>query len=395
MDRYRILFIIGYDPKSIGGVFISTISIAKGLQALGHQVGILLAPISIPINEFDNPNIRMHFVPYPKGKTAFFTRPFAINKIIRKGKYTHVITVDSYSALQTFYSAILNKLSIIQIIPGGTADIPPINLPGIIVFSEEIYEKIISKYKIQPDYILLSCGQVEFDSFSSKKKTDENSVLGFKEGYKKVLSISRLIGPKITAMMKLLDQVEIASRYYPIHCLLIGDGRDRPKLEQYCNRILKRNGDSLDIEFIGGFRVTSEHLSQADIIVGQGRTVIEGIACHIPSAVCGTNGYYGLLNSDNFSAMTSTNLTGRGLASYSDLVNDLEYLSEYKKNDMDKVYWLSFDRYDVKQGVNKVNALLSTLEPFKLNRFDLLFRYSKTLLQTIMIWVKEKLRKRI
>ncbi|MCI0521664.1 MAG: hypothetical protein L0Z70_15575, partial [Chloroflexi bacterium] len=111
------------------------------------------------------------------------------------------------------------------------------------------------------------------------------------------------------------------------------------------------------IRFLGGFRVQPGHLRQAELVVGQGRTAIEAMASGVAAAVCGNDGYYGLLTAENLAELARSNLTGRGMAASGSLSADLAQLASRPRL-VEEVYPAAYARYDASQGAQAIAAAL-------------------------------------
>jgi hypothetical protein len=145
-----------------------------------------------------------------------------------------------------------------------------------------------------------------------------------------------------------------------------------------------------DIRFLGGFRVNPSDLVHADLVVGQGRTVLEAIGCGVPAAVCGVDGYCGLLRVETFSQLAYTNLTGRDFQPSTSLLEDIRRYDEYVANEFAEIRQQVIDLYDAKRGAAAMeHALALAHEMCKSSwsyRQQLVLLYMKDIVSRMRYW---------
>ena len=258
------------------------------------------------------------------------------------------------------------------------------------VFSRELYNNLPAKHQIFSKYIITNGGQVDFAHFKSSQN-DNTENLGFDPaGCSRILAVSRLVGDKGLAIKALLDNAAKASRDSRLQCFVIGSGPLRQELEEYGARISSNTNGLVDIRFLGALRVTSDHLRQADLVVGQGRTVVEGIAAGVPSAVCGKDGYFGLIRPSNFHALALTNFTGRQLEPFSDLQSDLKMRQVYLETEKQVTYKLAYENYDVSSGAKAILEAFAMNIESDLTRSKLIHAFIEAWRKYLQIWLIEK-----
>lgn len=355
----HILFVIScnFDKEIIGGHLLSAITLAQHLRQTGHTVGLAASLGNIP-PELHQADITFHQVPYP----GVLSRPAAIWRLMRQHRYEAVISMDVVAAWQVALPVIQTGAALVQIIPGGPVPrFPVIHLPGIVVFSRELYEGIPPMHKLPQEYLVQSAGRVDFSFFESGTDEAEPHDLGFVEEMPRVMAISRLHLGKHKALEVLFDEIRDAAQSKNVQLVVIGEGGGRPALEKKASEIMQQSEGRARIHFAGGFRITPSDLKQADLVVGQGRTVVEALASGVPAAVCGNQGYFGLLTPETLPTLVETNLTGRGIAWRGSLLADLEQLESYTSNKLDEVRKAAFNLYDVSQGATTIERTITDL----------------------------------
>lgn len=355
-DSY--LFISSGDKTEIGGHTYSGIALASALMKQGNKVGLLMAPIQSNVPDFFNITPNFHPSPYPKNRhLAFIRRSIDIFRTVRKERYDVLVATDHQGALHAFLCVIITGVPLIQVHCGGIVRFPPLRLPNVIVFTEELYYGYQQRFKFPLEYMRISSGRVDFNYF---KITGENipNLLDFSSKGVQILAISRLVSQKISSLEYLLDKIKLIGNQEIVHLRVVGDGNGKKRIEQYAEKIRPYIHPKSSIQFLGAFRVTPDILSQADLVIGQGRTVIEAIASGTPAAVSGALGYHGLITINNFLPLYKTNFTGRELSSGSSLQDDINYLRNYKSSgEYQAVYELAKSKFDVDLGAGEIEAL--------------------------------------
>ena len=180
-----------------------------------------------------------------------------------------------------------------------------------------------------------------------------------------------------------------------VQCFVVGDGEERESLEFEAEKINKEFQDHIEIKFLGGFRVECNDLRQADLVVGQGRTVLEAIACGVPASVCGKDGYFGLVSPENFQIFAQTNFTGRGINNKGSLCQDLEKIDLYFQNEMPKVYKLTHDMYDVNKSTDLYLQSVFDIQKYYSKFDNLKWKLFKLWIEGSILALKNLIRRRL
>lgn len=387
----NILFVISCKFKSeiIGGHVLSAISFANQLQKNGHSVS-MVSSLNIDLPELEGVEFKRYWAPYP----GIMSRPVIINRILRRETFDVVITMDVVAAWHVMPAVILNSVPVIQIIPGGPVPrFPVIDLPGIIVFSRELYDGLPASQRISRDYIFQSEGRVDFEYFKREAVNDIIRDIGFNNNGIRLLMVTRLHLGKDLAVQKLFEQVRNAGKYNNINLVVVGDGTAKSKLEVQASDIVKSSVGKIQIQLPGGFRVTPADLKQADIVIGQGRTVVEAIASGIPAAVCGSSGYFGLITPKSLPILAETNLTGRDILNYGNLSDDIKNLEVHSKEEFESVQKIAYDIYDISRGAEAIEMtiekVLDLYHKSHSQRMYIIKGYYKALI-SLFIWSFKK-----
>lgn len=361
--KEKFLFIVSYPGRTIGGHWISAINLATALTRLGYEAGYLGAKPPFDFHDLNQATFPVHFAGYPRYPCLSRTR--AILRVVRLGGYTALVCMDQPAIYHATPTAMLLRIPVIQVIPGGPLqNEPPFRLSGTVVFSRELQQGLVDCYGFSERELIVSSGRVDFSYFDQDEAVTVEDDLGFKPAGFRILIISRLVGEKLVAITHALRQVAVACQEIPLQVILIGGGEGSATVASIVQEALPRCGERLTVRMLGALRVRPVHLKQAELVIGQGRTVIEAIASGTPAAVCGVEGYKGLVRADNLALLAQSNLTGRGVQSYADLKGDLLAFADRRSTDFQQMRQMARALYDSSNGAD---AILAALEQNRLH----------------------------
>lgn len=357
----RVLLVVSHHFTTVGGHALSAAAIARELSRSGYQVGLLIDPIAIP--DLTSGEFVVHPCLYRQGVEGPLFRALDILRVMGNFRYDILVAMDWRAAQQAALAVSVYRPYLIQVLAGGRVQqCPPVALPGIIVFSEELQLALQSVHGISKQYLVLSPGRVDFAQFLREAQSVRLAKdPSFPQRVTRILTISRLACEKAPAIEQLFEQVARVARYQPVDLLVIGDGKARAQLEQSANLIMSAAAGPLNIRFLGGWRVSAQDVLQADMVVGQGRTVIEAVAWGVPAAVCGVDGYFGLLTCNTLPELARTNLTGRFLDWRSDLLADLQALAAYRAVEFPAIRDTCSAMYDVHRSVEGIEEAVARI----------------------------------
>lgn len=374
----KILLVVSRPFTSIGGHILSSMTLAKALANRGHQVGLLVSQSAHKMPELEDVPYSIHYTTdsvEPKFLSSFFhdipnifTFLRDIPRYTKKNAYKVIVAMDWWAGVLAFPTVMKHALPLIQVQPGGPlVPIPRLRLPGIIVFSEELFNGISVKQKIPREYLILSSGRVDFEYFRLRSKEEsECKLFDQSKSTLKLLLVSRFDRDKAQAIKFAVDEVCNAAQHLNLQFTLIGDGERAQILRDYAAQALGACSGCADVKFMGSFRVCPSDLVQADLVIGQGRSVIEAMASGVPAAICGEEGYKGLLTRSRLSLLAKSNLTGRGITTDASLIEDLLRLEEYRAHEHEFMWQMAYDLYDVNRGADAIEqaiALSNTVYP--------------------------------
>lgn len=394
MKTKDILFIVSFAfEKIIGGHLISAIEIANRLVKRGYVVNVLTdLPLS-QLHELKDSGIIIHQYPWKLNTNniilriiAHIKRIFYITVFCRK--FDTLILMDYYAILHSIIAILISDTLPIQVVPGGKAFFPPINFPGIIVYSDELKQGLNKQFKIKNEFLIVSSGQLDFEEYEKLSKNEQyQHNLGFSPNILKILTASRLVPSKEKALLLLLDEVEQIGLKESVQLVIIGEGESKMILENRAKDITKNTKGNAIISFPGGFRVHPTDLIQADLVIGQGRTVMEAIACGIPASVCGNDGYKGLITIDTLPTLAPTNLTGRMIKGNKKLIEDIRLLENHKTHGVILVKQMAKDLYDADLGVEAIEQAYNQIKDILPNKYLRKTVYFIRYIRFFILWV--------
>jgi glycosyltransferase involved in cell wall biosynthesis len=388
-NKQKYLFVISGDGSVIGGHMISTLSLANALQLDGSKAGVIMAPFQVDFPDVNQASIEFYYSPLPHSwLLAYIKRSFNIAKVVSSTAYNILVAADYESVLHSLPVLILTGMPLIQIHANEkVTHFRPVCVPGIIVFSDSVVTGYEQQYKIPKLFMHLSSGRINFNYFASYSKTDRPKRMFSKRGIK-ILIISRLVTKKIPTFTNIFDQLKKMGDKQVIQLIIIGGGEVQMYLEQCATATLPFLHPESSITFLGALRVTPNILNQADIVVGQGRTVIEAIASGVPAAVSGEDGYKGTITSENFLSFRRTDFSGRTINSDNTLEKDLKELSNFLLNDFENVYTLARKYFDTSVGIEAIETLLARITHIFPSSISRRWAYLKAF--TLHFWLRLK-----
>ncbi len=94
---------------------------------------------------------------------------------------------------------------------------------------------------------------------------------------------------------------------------LVGGGSDLGRIKSLADSANRQAGRAVII-CVGARSNVLPYLEQADVFVGVSRAALEAMSCGIPTVICGSEGYFGVCERDNFALCAKENFCARGYA---------------------------------------------------------------------------------
>lgn len=144
------------------------------------------------------------------------------------------------------------------------------------------------------------------------------------------VAVSRLDNDKIEGLK---DGVVLYSEYVKNSnstnrdLLIIGDGNEKTEFQNW----IQQNFPDLSIKFKGSSNNINEEISEASLVLGMGRVVLEAASSNKPVVLVGYDGLKGLVTRENFNEFSKCNFSGRNVLSKS-FVEILESIKQLEKS---------------------------------------------------------------
>ena len=350
------IFSEAYTPY-ISGLVTSEVMLKKALEAQGHEVYVVTANLESFKYEYDEKEKVLRIPGIPTGiYDSRFTSIYpvrAINKI--KSWKLDVIHSQTEFAIGTFARILAKQYNIplvhtyhtmyedyIYYITKGYFDKPSKKLveyltkfycdttaTELIVPTNKIYKLFTEKYKFEKNINIIPTG-IEIDRFF-KEKQDQKDINDLRKSLRLdkkdfvLLFVGRLAEEKNIEFL-LNCQKELIKKNKNIKLIIVGDGPDKDKYEEYSKEL----GIDKNVIFTGKAKWTDipyyYHVSNLFVTASktetQGLTVIEAMASNL-CPVC--------MRDEAFQSMVTDNLNGVFFETEEEYIKQIERLYKNKK----------------------------------------------------------------
>ncbi len=317
----NILSVFGWGIR-IGGHFKSALAHMKCLSRMGHHLYVLMPggeSAGDVVREFTDCGIEIHlFTKSPtRGRFPSYRGAGDIVKICKDKKIDIIHAHDFTSFSSSFAAALRMRKGIIFTKPGGPANnlFPPRTVDAIL-YSEELMEGMVTQYNLDPDNIYLIRARIDTDSYKPEQVT-----AAFMQQYKlpqagrKIVMATRLEDNKKPWIDMMLNFAErLAEKDEPTHIVIAGEGKLLEEMKSNPSSMDKNNLVGRIVHFIGPLftiRELNQLYNYADVVVGNGRGILEAMACGKPVIILGEQEEAELVNADNINAVAYFNFSGR------------------------------------------------------------------------------------
>ena len=354
----KLLFLVDAPNQSVGGHSVSFRDISNALLDQGHAVDVVTQKGSHLIQIVD-PKVKTHLVQQWRKLSGYWIVGRLISKLIYHNRYDAVMSMNRIGAFHASIPCAKYKTPLIQIIPGGPARYIKFLFRSsrIISFSSEIRDALVKDLGWPSDDVIVCPARHDLKPLLPP------------DGYQyrphsplRIAWLSRLHEQKRRAFEHFLEQLSGLDSTYtgPVEVKIYGDGDDE---KNWVDLVSKTNfSERIEIIFKGYHKVNGDFLREHDLVIAQGRGIIEAIVAGVPVAVCGESGYIGRVTRKNIDYLERTNFTGRSIAcSLSTLNIDLIDIQNHlaTQNEVSCLQKISHDRYDV---TTLINVLLDEIQ---------------------------------
>lgn len=322
----NILFIFS-EPLTIGGHFKSAQALAKALHVQGHQVFAFLQGGDERLQaEFENVQVSVcRLKPgladrLPDGKLRTLCRMFSLVhqliRVIKKYRIDILHCQDPGFIRFAYLAGSLTRKGLVCTQAGGefTNHLIPASSP-LVVYSAELsdaYQKL--QVPFRPETVIYLRERIDMDIYQPGGKNpamlQEYKIASDAMVFVMAIRLSAQKKPWIDAVFQLMEQLKMP---VPVCLLIAGSGT---LYDEVCARAERFNGvhEGIRILPLGGVadtRTMRELILLADVVVGNGRGLMEAMACGRAALIAGERGELELITEENIEEAAYWNFSGR------------------------------------------------------------------------------------
>ncbi|MBN2070254.1 MAG: glycosyltransferase family 4 protein [Candidatus Krumholzibacteriota bacterium] len=363
----RIL--ICYPWLDLGGAPNTTLSIAKGLKELGHEVVFFTKAGGIYEDRLRKLDIPVVSVPYdPILPHLYHLNIKALRMMERVIDEYSIDLIHTFHYNQYFLAQFVALKKNIPLVFTSVffVDGPVFPVyPGRLIFvAREFLDDTAKKVKGDPKELVVIPNRVDLSQFhpgiDSSGFQNDKQLPG--AGWK-IAFMSRIDRKKFGSLRHAVAAVELLiEKGRDVTLVIAGGGVCFEELQRIADEANTRTGKKAVI-LLGPITDTPQFLSWADIVFGIGRCTWEGMACGKPTIVVGENGIAGIADPATTEMLQYYNFAGRNVSEpvdprvLADTIEELmidqaryDELSEYSKKYV-------IDNYDYRTGAARVEEI--------------------------------------
>lgn len=306
----------------LGGHVLSASTIARGMRNRG------VSPVFAGSEGAMSNEIRKHmpFEPleipcFHGSRQTYFTwgsipAVERLRDIVRRYDIDLIHAFDARSYMHAYLAGLMEARPSTCTLCGGVD--PYYNLPVapiVMVFSEEQKRKMVGTYRWLPQRVEVVRTRLDLKQLlnpENQLSDAEAAFLGLEPLLPKVMMISSFDDTKIMSVHKILDAAEaLFDQGMVFQVVLIGGaGSLHNSVRQRAVAICRRHNSERVLctgPVMNAFRL----LQRATVVLGVGRSALEGMAYGIPTVVVGENGYAGTVSPETIDEIAWYNFSGR------------------------------------------------------------------------------------
>jgi glycosyltransferase involved in cell wall biosynthesis len=405
--------LVTYPWLDLGGAPNTSITLAKGLRELGHNVFFLTRRGGIYEERLLAAGIKVIDAPYGRFPRHMHHLNHKAHRIMSRALDEHSIDIvhsfHPQSYILSLFSAPRRNIPVFLTAVWYFDDFPLPGYPaGVLFVAEEFKDQGARRFgsrarimEIMPNRIDLEMFHPDLDS-SDFVRDRELPVEDWKIAF-----MSRIDRTKINSLRNAITAIGIMSdRGRNVTLAIAGDGDMRTEIEAMAREINTRVGREAII-LLGSITRTPEFLSWADIVFGIGRCAWEGMACEKPVIVVGENGIAGIVEQSSVDTLAYYNFAGRNRKEpadpslLADAVEGIMTDSQRYRTLASFAREYVIERYDYRAGAGKLEKMyedalnsppLTSGEKFKLGVTRWILGYGRRFYKGCKIDLRNRLR---
>ena len=341
------------DKMDVGGAETHIFSLISSLSQKGHKVTLVSSGGSLA-EKLLGSGVRHISLPLssktPKSLALSYIR---LSRLLRAKSFD---VIHSHSRITSLLSAKLAKKHRIPLICTAHARFSVSSYRKYlsrwgtlsIAVSQDLKQYLIDNYSVAPENIEVIPNGIDLSLFKHSPRLCASECL-------RIGFLSRLDADCSDAAYLLCSIAEkLCSLLGKIQILIGGGGTEHDDISALAQKV----NDGLGFECIkicGAISDTPSFFNSCDIFVGVSRAAMEASLCGLPVILCGNEGYFGILTSDNLNDARISNFCARGYPSMSAyiLLRDIQKVILMKPQEVASVSSIMRGEFDLERIVEK------------------------------------------
>lgn len=320
--RYRILILA--EEMEDGGGPRTIVTIARALAEAGHHValatqgGRLVQPaVKAGLQHYLLPGARL----WPVRGQLSLSNMWRLLWIIRRERPDVIHCFRRWSLYLATVTGGFHRVPTVFTNNTISPRLYGCRIAGEVTATSPQFARFIAESAGVPvDQVTVIPNRIDLRAFTPDSLPDRQgacSRLGIPADRRIVAFISRFMPGemgKVEGLWRFLERLpELHGRAPDLFVALAGIGSDSEEVNRRCAEANQRLGAEV-VRSLGVLPGVADLLACADLVVGTGRCVMEAMACGVPTAIIGHEGFAGVVGPDTISAIADTNFAGRNVA---------------------------------------------------------------------------------
>jgi glycosyltransferase involved in cell wall biosynthesis len=363
----RIL--ICYPWLSLGGAPNTSITLARGLKELGHEVFFFTKDDEKYAARLREAGIKMIPAPHHRVLPQLDLLNMKAYRALKSALKEHSIDIvhcfHHNSYILALFAAPRLHIPVLFTAVWFLYTKPFPAYPGRLVFvAEEFKDQATPLFGGHPREILLLPNRIDLDEhrpgidytdFSRDKKLPDAAC--------KLAFMSRIDTIKMRSIRNVIEAARIlALRNRDVLLALAGDGVLFDEVKRMSDGVNREVGRDV-IRLLGAIRETPQFLSWSDIVLGMGRSAVEGMACGKVTLIVGENGFAGVVEPESVHRLQYYNFAGRNVTEMVEPVKLADVIDRISADESERERLSKFARqyaielYDYKIGAVRLERM--------------------------------------
>ena len=174
------------------------------------------------------------------------------------------------------------------------------NASAVVTITEVLKNYTAQRYNVDKDKIFVRPNSIDTSEFKGKRPVKK---------VEKIFVIGRLSEEKELSIINSIDLYKnLKEKNKNAKLAIAGDGPCRENIENY---VLDNNIE--DVEFLGAISNVKEEMDNYDLVIGQGRCLLEAMSMKKLAFISGYDHLKGFVDEKNFGRCINDNFTGKSL----------------------------------------------------------------------------------